>query len=86
MKNASLFAAGLSLCFGLASAWYWLKSSRIVESPAYPESADSVVAQMNWTAALIRAGEKSARLNKTASILTAIAVVFGAVSSFVGSL
>lgn len=86
MKFASLIAAGFSLCFGLASAWYWLQSSRVMEAPGYPESVDPMMAQMDWIVALLRAGEKSARLNKIASVLTALAVVLGAISSFVGSL
>jgi hypothetical protein len=85
VKVAGYILALLSVLFGLASALYWWRSSRVIAGPGSPESVDPVLAQMAWTVAILDASAESARLNKTASVLTAIAVLCGAAATFIGN-
>jgi hypothetical protein len=77
--------------FGLAAAWYWWKSSSIEAEPLYPEvltqnSTDLLLWQTMQLGGLLEAGKESARLNRIAAWLTAIAVALSAASTLIGSL
>jgi len=87
---ASILCAILGFAFGLAAACYWYKSAQVNADPewktALDEPVDTEDKNSQWTAALLKWAAESARLNRTAAILTAIAVFFGAVASVLGSL
>jgi len=86
MKWTSVVLAGLSLIVGLAAAWFWFDSSRVQPEPGPGiDSGERAIQDQAWIGALIVAANKSARLNKIAAILTAVAVVLGTASSVSGA-
>jgi hypothetical protein len=77
--------------FGLAAAWYWWKSSSIEAEPLYPEvvkhnPTDLLLWQTMQLGGLLEAGKESARLNRIAAWLTAIAVALSTASTLVAAL
>jgi hypothetical protein len=50
------------------------------------EPCDTELSQIQWTAAIVKAVQESARLNKIAAFWTAIAVLLAAASSGLGIL
>jgi len=76
------FAALLTVAgfvVGLLAAWYWWLASRVATSPAWGEAGfeprDPVMSQMGWIVGMMKAADESAKLNRRAALLTAIAVV-----------
>jgi len=79
----------LGFGFGLASAYYWWKSSRVTPDPDRPDGigpVDPELAQLDWTVAFNTFAQQSGALNRKAAILTAIAVVLTSASSVVSLL
>jgi hypothetical protein len=86
MKVASLIVAAISLLTGLASAWYWWKSSKIEVDPKWfvqPGEVEAV--QMGWTAALLAAGLEAAKLNKSAAIYAGLSIGAGTIANFLSA-
>lgn len=76
----------LALVFGLMAAHYWYKSSKIEIVPCWAiEPGEPFLAQMGWIVGTMGAMKKSSELNKKAALLTAVSIVFGAISSVVGA-
>jgi hypothetical protein len=87
MKCVDVALAIASLIIGLVAAWYWYKASIIKTEPGEAVNSGAISVQDRaWIVALMDASNKAARLNKIASILTALSVVIGAASSVLGAL
>jgi hypothetical protein len=89
MKPVSIALALMGLIVALRAAHHWYKSSQVVSIPPWvaaggAEPADLQASQMGWLTAILEAVDKSAQLNKSASIWTACAVVLGAASNVAG--
>jgi hypothetical protein len=98
IASISLAVAGLAV--GLSAAYYWWKASKVETDPGWSgdpsQSAadalrpirppDSQLSQEGWLMAVLTAARESARLNKTAACLTAVAVLLSALSSVLGAL
>jgi hypothetical protein len=94
LKTVSLILSVSGFAFGLLSAYFWLKASKISVSPAWKlESPRDVVARspnvsendvvskniMGWVTGAMTAFKKSGELNRRAAKWTAVTV---AVTSF----
>lgn len=88
MKIIALALACLALAVGLAAAWYWYRSSQVVIDPGWKEvePGDAGFSAMGWTVGTMVSFNKVSRLNKLASILSAISLMLGGASSIVGAL
>ncbi len=81
----------LAFACGVAAAYFWLTSSRISVSPTYEsvgliEPADEAQwVQNQWIAGLLKANQKTGRLNGYAAQLTAASVLFSALSALVSA-
>ncbi len=65
----------LAILTGFVSAYYWLLSAKVSVAPTwYVEPAIPELSQMGWTAALLEASSRAARLNKIAARWTAASV------------
>jgi hypothetical protein len=86
MKLASLIVAVISLFTGLASAWYWLKSSKVEVDPKWAvQPGEFEAVQMGWTAALLSAGLEAAKLNKWAAIYAGLSIGAGTIANFLSA-
>jgi hypothetical protein len=70
-----------ALIAGLVSAYYWHKASKVRIRGDGFEPVDTDGKQIYWNAAIMEAAEKSASLNRTAAIWTALAVFLGGLLS-----
>ena len=94
MKCVSVVFALTAFFTGLAAAWYWYKSSKIVIDPgwglpgvdAYIEPVMHEQKQLDLQVATDRAMQQIGSLNKTASLWTAASVTFSSASSITSSL
>jgi hypothetical protein len=95
---ASIVLAFVALFTGLVGAYFWFESSRVPierlggDVPPRPDGLSpgeqlDRMTKMNtlYLLGMYEAAHKTARLNKTAAIWTAAAVIFGALSSVFGS-
>lgn len=82
MKTLPVVFNAAAIITGLIAAYYWYKASRIAVVPSWgiTEPGGAQASQMGWIAGMLDAGKKSADLNKTAALLTAISVLFNSVS------
>jgi hypothetical protein len=92
-----LAVAGLVV--GLSAAHYWWKASKVEADPGWrgdlsQSAADALrpirppdpqLSQEGWLMEILNAARESARLNKTAACLTAVAVLLSALSSVLAS-
>lgn len=90
MKSASIVLDVLSFGAGMAAAWYWLQASRVVfvrltAIMGLPESGDPLTQVGDEAGGHSCAAAESGRLNKWASILTAIAVALGTAGNLAGA-
>jgi hypothetical protein len=96
---ASIASAAAGLVVGLFAAYYWWKASKIEIDPGWrtgpPQSAADALRPIEpadgssdavWLTATMKAASDSAYLNKRAALLTAVAVVFSALSGVLGAL
>lgn len=88
---SQMHVVALSLAFagfvvGLLAAGYWLLASRVDAIPVWGdrEPVDPVMSQAGWIAGLLQASSESARLNRRAAVLTAVAVVLTTGSGVAG--
>ena len=82
MKLVRITLAIVSLIAGLAAAWYWYQASIVETDPGEAVKSGIMSTQDRaWISALLSATSEAARLNKRASLLTALAVAFGSASS-----
>jgi hypothetical protein len=73
------------LAAGLWAAYCWWKASKVEIDPGgVTETCDPELMQMYWTTGIMKAVGDSARLNKTAALWTAVAVLLTAASSVLG--
>jgi hypothetical protein len=89
MRCVSIGLAVCGLVSGLVAAFYWYQSSIVKVDPGWTENPEPVVPdlrQMAWNSAVLTAITKSADLNKTASLRTALTVALGGAASIIGSL
>jgi len=98
IASISLAVAGLTV--GLCAAHYWWRASHVETDPGWreglPQSAadafkpirppDPQLSQEGWTMGILNAARESARLNKAAARLTAVAVLLSGLSSVLGAL
>lgn len=86
MRLAALSLAVGGFVVGMLAAVYWLSASRIDAIPAWGdrEPVDPVMSQAGWIAGLLQASSESARLNRRAAALTAVAVVLTTGSGVAG--
>jgi len=86
MRETAVLLAIAGFVVGLAAAWYWLRASRIDAVPVWAdrEPVDPMMSQAGWIAGLLVAANESARLNKCAAKLTAVAVVLATSSGVAG--
>ena len=94
MKFVSIALAFAAFFTGLAAAWYWYKSSKVVIDPEWgipgvdPHIRPVVpeLVQLDLEVATDKAMQQIGALNKVASLWTAASVTLSAASSIVGSL
>jgi len=89
MKSASFVLAIIAAVTGLVAAWKWYRASQVEIIPLWqqlgviePPGGDT----NGWVMGILQASQKSAELNKTAAIWTAVSVFFGCLSALAGSL
>lgn len=77
MRTVILSLALAGFVVGIFAAGYRFRASRIDAIPVWGdrEPVDPVMSQAGWIAGLLQASSESARLNRRAAVLTAIAVV-----------
>jgi hypothetical protein len=86
----SIALAVVAFIFGVAAAWYWWKSSAIEAEPLYPDvvkqnPGDVLLLQTLQLGGIIKAGNESARLNRIAAVLTAVAVALSTASTLIAA-
>lgn len=88
MRMAALILALAGFVVGILAAVIWLQASRVFVSPQWGDSEprDPVMSQAGWILGLLQASTESARLNRRAAMLTAIAVLLTTVSGVAGLL
>lgn len=87
MKDICFGFGLLALFSGLASACYWLQSSRVKINLGWiVEPGEPIASQAGWMAALIGAGIETANLNKVAARLADVSVAAGSAASFLSML
>lgn len=91
LKTFSVILAVGALFTGLVGAYYWYLSSKVPIDPGWANDPllEPVIAEQRqaaWTVAFLNTTIKASRLNKTASIWTAVSVFLSASSAVVGSL
>lgn len=88
----SLVGAGVSLeilsaAAGLYAAYCWWDASSAKIDPGWrTEPGEGDMVQAQWTTGIMKSIVASARLNKRASIWTALAVLLGAISNILATL
>lgn len=77
-----------ALVTGLLAAFYWYKSSNIEVDPGWtPTNPEPVIQEHRdaaWRTATLRAMTESAKLNKKASLWTALSVALSGASAVIG--
>jgi hypothetical protein len=90
MKCVSIGLSVCALVSRLIAAFYRYQSSVVKPDPGWswdsPEPVVPDLRQMAWNSPILDAATKSADLNKTAALRTALAVALGGAPSIVGSL
>lgn len=90
MKIFSFVLTIAAFITGLIAAYYWHRACKAGISPLWGEDgtepADQHSSDMGWTVGIIQAFSESAKLNKTASMGTAVSVMLGTASTLVGQL
>lgn len=86
MRAMALLLALAGFAVGILAARYWLRASRVDASPVWGdrEPADPVMSHAGWIVGLLQAASESARLNRHAAVLTAVAVVLTTGSGIAG--
>ena len=90
MKYLSIALDIAAFLSGVAAAWYWWKSSAIEAELLYPEAVrqnpgDVLLLQSMQLGGLLKAGKASAKLNRIAAWLTAIAVALSTASTLLAA-
>lgn len=86
MKVSALLLALAGLGCGLMASYYWFKSSKVrIDIGPETEPGEVVFSQLRWQAATVKAIVEMSRLNKVATVWTAIAIVFSGVSGVFGN-
>ena len=90
MKYLSIALAIAAFLSGVAAARYWWKSSAIEAEYLYPEAVkqnpnDVLLLQSMQLGGLLKAGKESAKLNRIATWLTAIAVALSTASTLLAA-
>lgn len=86
IRLAALLLALAGFVVGILAARIWLLASRVIVSPQWGdiEPRDPVMSQAGWIVGLLEASTESARLNRRAAMLTAIAVLLTTGSGVAG--
>ena len=86
MRAFAIILASAGFVVGLLAARYWFLASKVDAMPAWGdrEPVDQSQAQAGWIVGLLEASSESARLNRRAAALTAVAVVLTTGSGVAG--
>lgn len=83
IKNLSIVFEIFAFISGMVASFFWYKSTKIQIDPGPGvSSGDSYLNHMSWTVGTMKAFSETSRLNKTASLWTALTVFLSAVSAF----
>lgn len=84
-----MIMAGLTCIAGCVSAWLWLAASKVQTIPAWAQGAsrfepvDQQLSQAGWTAGILQAAERGARLNARAARWSAATALLGGITPVV---
>jgi len=86
MRSVAIVLAIIGFILGLFAAWYWFLASQIDPTPVWGdrEPVDQLDSQAGWIVGMLEASSKSARFNRRAAALTAVAVALTTGSGVAG--
>jgi hypothetical protein len=86
MRVVAIILATFGFIVGLFAARYWFLASQVETAPVWGERepVDQGEAQAGWIVGLLQASSESARLNRRAAALTAVAVALTTGSGVAG--
>ncbi|SEI14935.1 hypothetical protein [Paraburkholderia hospita] len=86
MRVFAIILGSVGFVVGLLAARYWFLASKVDPLPVWGdrEPVDQSLAQAGWIVGLLEASSESARLNRRAAALTAVAVVLTTGSGVAG--